>query len=233
MNVLRTGRRLILGTLFTSAFFFNASHANAAIYTATGSDADGALTGSANITLGTNSITIALTDPATGQVSSGQTLSGIIFTVSGVTSVVLGTESGSLVNVSGSTESPVAGSITHWGTGISSGTTIDLETAGSFAQGGQPKDLIIGTSPNANNGFGNFDPYIAGTGTFTLTAHGVTGQSVITNVELLFGTEPFAVDAVTSAVPEPSTWAMMVLGFAGVGFMAYRRKSGGPAFRVA
>lgn len=28
-----------------------------------------------------------------------------------------------------------------------------------------------------------------------------------------------------SAVPEPSTWAMMILGFVGVGFMAYRRKS--------
>ena len=27
------------------------------------------------------------------------------------------------------------------------------------------------------------------------------------------------------SVPEPSTWAMMLLGFAGVGFMAYRRKS--------
>ena len=27
-----------------------------------------------------------------------------------------------------------------------------------------------------------------------------------------------------SAVPEPSTWAMMILGFFGVGFMAYRRK---------
>ena len=27
----------------------------------------------------------------------------------------------------------------------------------------------------------------------------------------------------SSAVPEPSTWAMMILGFAGVGFMAYRR----------
>jgi hypothetical protein len=27
------------------------------------------------------------------------------------------------------------------------------------------------------------------------------------------------------AVPEPATWAMMLLGFAGVGFMAYRRKS--------
>ena len=28
-----------------------------------------------------------------------------------------------------------------------------------------------------------------------------------------------------AAVPEPSTWAMMILGFAGVGFMAYRRKN--------
>ena len=27
-----------------------------------------------------------------------------------------------------------------------------------------------------------------------------------------------------SAVPEPSTWAMMFLGFAGLGFMVYRRK---------
>jgi hypothetical protein len=29
----------------------------------------------------------------------------------------------------------------------------------------------------------------------------------------------------TAAVPEPSTWAMMIFGFFGVGFMAYRKKS--------
>jgi PEP-CTERM motif len=29
-----------------------------------------------------------------------------------------------------------------------------------------------------------------------------------------------------SAVPEPSTWAMMILGFVGVGFLAYRRRNG-------
>ena len=29
----------------------------------------------------------------------------------------------------------------------------------------------------------------------------------------------------TESVPEPSTWAMMILGFAGIGFMAYRGKS--------
>jgi hypothetical protein len=38
---------------------------------------------------------------------------------------------------------------------------------------------------------------------------------------------------VTAAVPEPSTWAMMILGFFGIGFMAYRRKQNGPALRLA
>jgi hypothetical protein len=30
---------------------------------------------------------------------------------------------------------------------------------------------------------------------------------------------------IAAAVPEPSTWAMLILGFAGIGFMAYRRRS--------
>ncbi|KRR01971.1 hypothetical protein CQ12_14960 [Bradyrhizobium jicamae] len=34
-------------------------------------------------------------------------------------------------------------------------------------------------------------------------------------------------------VPEPSTWAMMILGFGGVGFMAYRRKRSGSALTAA
>jgi hypothetical protein len=36
---------------------------------------------------------------------------------------------------------------------------------------------------------------------------------------------------VTAAVPELSTWAMMILGFAGIGLLAYRGKSK-PAFRL-
>lgn len=36
-----------------------------------------------------------------------------------------------------------------------------------------------------------------------------------------------AAGALTPAVPEPSTWAMMLLGFFGVGFLAYRRKNQG------
>jgi hypothetical protein len=35
------------------------------------------------------------------------------------------------------------------------------------------------------------------------------------------------VGAILTAVPEPSTWVMMILGFFGIGFVAYRRKSEG------
>jgi hypothetical protein len=38
--------------------------------------------------------------------------------------------------------------------------------------------------------------------------------------------------SLNSAVPEPSTWAMMILGFAGVGFLAYRRRGQGQALRL-
>jgi hypothetical protein len=44
--------------------------------------------------------------------------------------------------------------------------------------------------------------------------------------------DAFSGQVITAAVPEPATWAMLLLGFAGIGFLAYRRKAG-PAFRVA
>jgi hypothetical protein len=34
----------------------------------------------------------------------------------------------------------------------------------------------------------------------------------------------FSLDGTVSAVPEPSTWAMMILGFCGIGAMTYRRR---------
>ena len=51
---------------------------------------------------------------------------------------------------------------------------------------------------------------------------------------LVYDYGAFTVSAVpeVAAVPEPSTWAMMILGFTGVGFMAYRRRNQMPAFRV-
>jgi hypothetical protein len=99
-------------------------------------------------------------------------------------------------------------------------------------------NLIVGLNPNQNNGFDNFNPYINGTGTFTLACLGCTSSSTLSDVSISFGTNGFSVPAtpggvVFSAVPQPSTWATMILGFFGVGFMAYRRRDQTTAFRIA
>jgi hypothetical protein len=50
-----------------------------------------------------------------------------------------------------------------------------------------------------------------------------------------FGTnDSFVIDipGQVAAVPEPATWAMMILGFFGVGFLAYRRNHSEPALRL-
>jgi PEP-CTERM motif len=44
--------------------------------------------------------------------------------------------------------------------------------------------------------------------------------------------EVLGTGTITAAVPEPSTWAMMILGFLGLGFAAWRRKAGA-ALRAA
>jgi hypothetical protein len=58
----------------------------------------------------------------------------------------------------------------------------------------------------------NFNPNASGIYTFDLKLFSVDKE--------LLG----EVSIQVNAIPEPSTWAMMILGFAGVGFMAYRRK---------
>jgi hypothetical protein len=44
------------------------------------------------------------------------------------------------------------------------------------------------------------------------------------NLSCVAGTGLVGSSLVVTAVPEPTTWAMMILGFCGMGFMAYRRK---------
>lgn len=90
---------------------------------------------------------------------------------------------------------------------------------------------------NLMNGANSFSEVVYSGGTFF---HGFTFSSVdpiscstptpcdAAQVGATLGatfTSPVTIEVgVTSAVPEPSTWAMMLLGFAGLGFMAYRKK---------
>jgi hypothetical protein len=43
-------------------------------------------------------------------------------------------------------------------------------------------------------------------------------------VSSIFGNGSISVDLLKAAVPEPSTWAMALAGFAGLGFLAHMRK---------
>jgi hypothetical protein len=71
---------------------------------------------------------------------------------------------------------------------------------------------VLGATANAGSG-----PYSV-TEEYTITA---TGEGSANSTAIL------------TAVPEPATWAMMILGFIGVGFMAHRRKDRPTGFRFA
>jgi len=213
------------------ALLFGVANANATLFFANGSDVDGTLKAQADITFNSGVFTVVLTDQNTGEKSSGQTVSGISFDVSGLTSTSTFTQAGTLVNVAkGVPETFPGGPPTHWAGGNTSTTLLIDTVPGTSAK---PEDLIVGSSPAANNGFDQFDPYINGTGTFTIDASLSNVDSfTISDVKFYFGTVPTEVDGGLGgfptgpgSVPEPSTWAMMILGFFGVGFMAYRRKS--------
>jgi hypothetical protein len=69
------------------------------------------------------------------------------------------------------------------------------------------------------------------TGTFAVAGTIISIQELSIVGNFPPQTFDFAIDNVSfngpvaGGVPEPSTWAMMILGFAGVGLMAYRRKN--------
>lgn len=95
------------------------------------------------------------------------------------------------------------------------------------------------SSPNFFVSFGNFSSPFPGDGTSALS--GLTGVIGLDDNggnndgdydDLVLKFEVTERGGAGPGAPEPATWAMMLLGFAGVGFMAYRRKNR-PAFRLA
>jgi hypothetical protein len=99
-------------------------------------------------------------------------------------------------------------------TGPGGSSTYNLQLIPDNTPGGGP---LYQNSENLGFGFLggpiNFDPNATGLYTFDLA---------------LFSSENVQLGDVSiqvNAIPEPSTWAMLILGFAGIGFMAYRRKA--------
>jgi hypothetical protein len=125
------------------------------------------------------------------------------------------TPAGTVDDGSGSNPSPYFTAINATFNGAP--TTFDYLTffvdgnAGGFTAGSQPSsgpDNLFDI-PGPQVFTGTIDAPIFGVGTFD------------------FGGDTLTI-SVASAVPEPSTWALLILGFSSIGFMAYRRRQAAP-----
>jgi hypothetical protein len=99
-------------------------------------------------------------------------------------------------------------------------------------------DAFAGASVAAGQNFFNeiftqdpsapFPPTLTSPFSYTYNPVGITGNwgafSIGGDNLNLYASTVTLIDAI-AAVPEPSTWAMMILGFLGLGWMAYRRKN--------
>lgn len=111
-----------------------------------------------------------------------------------------------------------------------------FQNTGNYATSADLRVYVNGfdgqSSPNTGETFAQFvaDHGAAGLSYITLDVDGgfsSTQQALINNFTV--NSDVFAV----AAVPEPSTWAMMLLGFAGVGAMTYRRRKQSTSFTAA
>jgi hypothetical protein len=133
---------------------------------------------------------------------------------------------------------PLADGTYHFQTTFTvTGSTLGAFFTGQFAADNVISQFLLNgnviyTGPGSpNSQFSSWTAFGA-TSNFLLGAN--TLEFDLVNYAQPGGGNPAGINVqfLTAAVPEPSTWAMMILGFLGVGFVAYRRKSG-MALRVA
>ena len=88
-------------------------------------------------------------------------------------------------------------------------------------------DAHCGQGNRVNTGFGIYDFDGNGEGFISISTLINTIGATPIEVSLTVSLQPgFTIEFAprVAAVPEPATWAMMLLGFAGISFMAYRRR---------
>lgn len=185
----------LLGIATVAAAVMISAAADATVYTA-------------NRTVGTGSLSLSITtDGALGVLSTGDILDWNI-------TMTEGSDTFTLQGASGSNNSTAL----LYGSGLSATATqllYDYNSGYGF--------LLI-QSPNS--GSGQTFWCVQGNGCYNFDG---PGEAIDPHTSFNFTSQAYsdvqAIASVAGAVPEPSTWAMMMLGFVGVGFMAYRRRT--------
>ncbi len=121
----------------------------------------------------------------------------------------------------------------HWGDSVAGGEICLAAAVLSCTAGGQPANMILpdGSHTNANASLTNFNPSVVGAADFQLYLPDENSPGLlISGIFFQFGTgsgEPHGYGSgpggVGAPVPEPSTWAMLALGFAALGYAGFRR----------
>jgi PEP-CTERM motif len=82
-------------------------------------------------------------------------------------------------------------------------------------------EVFVGGIYDGSLGPGDTFEFPAGTTAFAISGISPLGEPF--PLQLVFNTPAASFDVTVASVPEPSTWAMTLVGFAGLAFAGYRR----------
>jgi hypothetical protein len=231
-----------LFALAAIVFLPGTSAANNITYTTVpGSDGQGPVSATINIAAISGGLAITITNTQSGKMHLGQAVSGLSFTVAGLSTPTAFTSlSGETLNLTGAAAgstwtlangTPFSGGpgpiITHWGFSTS-GSNVSLATAGTSAPKPPATYMILPSSGIVEGGLpnGKFNPFFIGPTVFDLTVPGVTSNTTLSSTNFInmlvdFGTDP---DVILPVVPEPSSLLLMGSIFGGAIGLGLLRK---------
>jgi PEP-CTERM motif len=194
------------------------------------------LMGVAAVAMTTGGAAYALTFPNIGADTAGPSLF-FTFTNSGVT-----TTSNPAYTFSphpyDSSDDTYFGVINNSSTAIThfnlSSTSLDI--AGFDGDGiDTPLYLNIPNNPSDNSGYGGPNAFFTNISANlrSLTVNFITPIAANGGTDIFSLEEPVSLNNIVVGTPEPATWAMMLLGFAGMGFVAYRKRTTKKALSAA
>lgn len=246
-TIRNTYTKFFNGLLFGMGMI-GAAHATVIDYSVTGLNGSGqTVNATASFDIGASSMTVTLTNNMVNQNDVSQNISGLYFSLSGISSISLANQSyDTKVDVNGSGGYTLTGGSFDPGWGYSTSPT-GVNALGSGALY-TPSLTILGapdpgtdTYSNANGSIaanGPHNPFIFETANFTFDFTTIAGKNLdLSNVQLNFGTASDLITATCTSetcggsppqgppprdLPEPTTLALFGIGLIGVGFMRRR-----------